>query len=105
MPNKYHQVQQEMNAVKSIEAKPIEVPIPFVPSTLTPEIFEAVKEKLQQMKSDEQKKKKRDYQREYMRNYKKDVPLSETDLAKKKLKRTLKKYDPNLVKEVLGDLE
>jgi hypothetical protein len=40
-----------------------------------------------------------------MRNYKKDVPLSETDLAKKKLKRTLKKYDPNLVKEVLGDLE
>jgi hypothetical protein len=81
------------------------IPAPAPPEVIiTPEVMEAVKIRLVAQKEEEQKQKKRDYQREYMRTYKKDAPPSADDQAKARLKRTLKKYDTELIKEVLKGL-
>ena len=87
---------------RAVVAPVVVAPTPEV--VITPEVMEAVKVKLVAQKEEEAKKKKRDYQREYMRTYKKDTPPSADEQAKARLKRTLKKYDTELIKEVLKSL-
>lgn len=114
MPSKrYSEIQSQIKNVvvsqQDIPESTVAVPIPSVPvsisqSQFTPELIEIVKEKMKQDKLEEQKKKKRDYQREYMRKYKKDIPLTTEEKLKKKVKRSLGKIDPELLKPIVAEL-
>ena len=103
----FNQIQAERKALETTVEPVLLEPVllePSVGTIITDNIVEMVKIKIKQDKLDDQKTKKRDYQREYMRKYKKDVVLTEDEKLKKKVRRTLGKIDKDKLKTIIADL-
>jgi len=88
-------------ATKDVE--PLEpVAIPHI--VITPEMIDEIKKHIKEEKVNEQKKKKNDYQREYMRHYKKNIPPTEDEILKRKVKRCLGKIAPEKLKVIIAGI-